>query len=107
MIDTRSARIEMDGYSEGAGELEDIKRCLMTLYTTKEGTQPLDRQFGLSSDFISDPIPVAMNKYTLEVVRKTAMYEPRVQVKEVTYMQDDVNGMMIPTIHIGWGDEDE
>ena len=33
-------------------EKEDILRCLITLYSTREGSQPLDRNFGLNWDFI-------------------------------------------------------
>ena len=84
-------------------EIEQIKTNLKNLYATKAGTQPMDREFGLSIDFVGDPIPVAKSKFTLEVVRKTATYEPRVKVTEVTYEEDGENGILIPSIHLDKG----
>ena len=78
-------------------EIEQVKTNLKNLYATKAGTQPMDREFG------RDPIPVAKSKFTLEVVRKTATYEPRVKVTEVTYEEDGENGMLIPSIHLEKG----
>lgn len=101
MINTGAIQLDFD-YS--SPEIEDIKRCLTTLYTTREGEQPLDRDFGLRVDFLSEPLPVAQSKFALEVVRKTAIYEPRARVKEVTYTQDEVGGQMIPKVHLAKGD---
>ena len=64
-------------------EAEDIRRCLNTLYSTREGSQPL---------------PVAQQEYAFEVVRKTRVYEPRVDVKEVTYAFDGESGRMRPVV---------
>lgn len=100
-FDTSGVKFEFD-YS--SPEIEQIKRCLRTLYATKEGEQPLDRNFGLKVDFVGDPMPVAKNKFALEVVRKTAQYEPRAQVKEVTYEEDGVGGILIPKVHLTKGD---
>lgn len=85
-------------------EIEQIEVNLKNLYATKEGTQPLDREFGLNIDFVGDPLPVAKNKFAVEVVRKTAIYEPRVKVTEVTYEEDSTNGRLIPSIHLERGD---
>lgn len=100
MIDTNAIQLEFD-YSPS--ELEDIKKCLGVLYATREGEQALDRAFGLNTSFLSEPMPVAQNKFALEVVRKTAIYEPRVRVVEVTYTQDEVGGQLIPRIHLAKG----
>lgn len=103
MIDT-NAKLKFDFQ---LSELADIRRCLTILYATKEGSQPLDRNFGLSRSYLDKPLPVAQNEYALEVVRKTALYEPRVQVTEVTFEFHSDTGNMIPTIHFTKGEEDE
>lgn len=103
MIDTSGIQLDFDYNSP---EIEDIRRCLTTLYTTHEGEQPLDRSFGLNADFLSEPMPVAQSKFALEVVRKTAIYEPRVRVKEVTYTQDETEGRIIPKVHLAKGEGD-
>ncbi len=84
-------------------EREDIRRCLMTLYSTREGSQPLDRNFGLNWDFIDKPLPIAQQEYNFEVIKKTSEYETRVKVKEVSYSYDD--GKIIPVIILKKGEE--
>lgn len=83
-------------------EREDICRCLMTLYSTREGSQPLDRNFGLNWDFIDKPLPVAQQEYNFEVIKKTRQYESRVRVKEVSYSHKD--GKIIPVITLMEGE---
>lgn len=88
-------------------KIEDIKRCLVTLYSTKAGQQPLDREFGLSSDFVGTPIEVCKNLFALEVIEKTERYEPRVQVIDVTYKENYENGYLEPVILLGASDDYE
>lgn len=101
MVDVGEIRIQFD-YS--APESEDILRCLKTLYATEEGSQPLDRGFGLNWGFIDKPMLVAQQEYAFEVIRKTKEYEPRVKVEEVTYELDSKSGRMNPVIRLGKGD---
>ena len=99
-FDTKNVRFQSD-YS--GSEIEQIKTGLRMLYATKAGSQPMDREFGLNIDFVGTPLPVAKNKFTLEVVRKTAMYEPRVNVTEVTFTEDLERGVLTPEIHLEKG----
>lgn len=104
MINTDNIKLKFD-YSSPM--IEDIKRCLSTLYSTREGSQPLDRNFGLNCSFVGKPIPVARNEFALEVVEKTEMYEPRAKVSDITYEYNENDGVMHPTIHLEKGDEYE
>lgn len=94
-------------FDYSSSEIEDIKRCLMTLYSTKAGQQPLDREFGLTSDFIGAPIEACKNLFALEVIEKTERYEPRVQVIDVTYKENYDNGYLEPIILLGSTDVNE
>ena len=94
--------IQME-FNYNSTEIKDIKKCLSILYSTREGEQALDRSFGLNLDFLSMPMPVAQSQFALEIVRKTAIYEPRVKVVEVTYSYDEIEGQMIPKIHLAKG----
>lgn len=67
------------------GEVADIKRCLETLYQTAEGTCPLDREFGLNTDFVGLPIDVAKNLFAVEITDKTDRYEPRATIKTINF----------------------
>lgn len=104
MIDTLNTLIKLDFSSD---EAEDIRKCLATLYSTAEGEQPLDREFGLSREYLNYPLPAAKSVYALEVVNKTAIYEARVAVDSITFEQDNLNGNLIPIIHLVKGDEEE
>lgn len=93
MIDMNSAVIDSDGFLS-----EDIMSCLHCLYSTVEGTQPLDREFGITIEAVDKPPQVAKNIYALDVVEKTEKYEPRVEVKEVTF--EAVREKLIPHIKL-------
>ena len=81
-LDLESIKVTFD-YSNG--QTEDIKRCLETLYSTAEGTVPLDRSFGLNNDFVGMPIDVAKNLIAVEITDKTDRYEPRATIKEIIF----------------------
>lgn len=95
MLDAAKVEIQFDYNSP---QSKDILRCLMTLYTTREGSQPLDRNFGLNWDFIDKPLPVAQQEYAYEVIKKTKEYETRAKVKEVKYQYEEESGKMKPIV---------
>lgn len=100
MIDTNNIRLRLDGDSE---EIEDIRKNLSMLYATRAGSLPLNRDFGLEGDFISQPLPVAKSEFEFEVIRKTEIYEPRVRVEKVVYEYDSTNGAMKPIVYLKGG----
>lgn len=81
-IDLNNITVTFD-YSNG--EVADIKRCLKTLYQTPEGTCPLDREFGINTDFVGMPINVAKNLLAVEITDKTDKYEPRATIKTINF----------------------
>lgn len=91
-------------FEEDIPEIEDIKRNLTSLYSTRAGTIPMDREFGLDNSFVSKPMPVAQNELALEIVEKTERYEPRVTVESVTYVTDSIIGKMVATVHLEKGE---
>lgn len=79
----------------------DIVRCLNTLYSTRAGSQPMRRDFGIDYDgVVGYPLEVAKNKLALEIIEKTEIYEPRVTVTSVDFDVEASNGKLIPIIHI-------
>lgn len=100
MISSRDAVINLVGFPEN--EAEDIRRCLATLYSIREGEQPLDRELGLRMDYLDKPANIARNLFALEVIEKTKKYEPRVEIERVTY-EFSGNGMMRPVILVRKG----
>ena len=89
-------------YSIDYSELDnDIVRCLNTLYSTRAGSQPMRRDFGIDYDgVVGAPLEVAKNKLALEIIEKTETYEPRAAVTSVDFDVDVNNGRLIPIIHV-------
>lgn len=101
MINIQAAVITIDGIEKS--EAEDIRRCLTTLYSVREGEQPIDREFGLKQDFLDQPVPIAKNMLALEIIEKTRRYEKRVKVERVEYAVGEA-GQLIPVINLKRGD---
>lgn len=79
----------------------DIVRCLNTLYSTRAGSQPMRRDFGIDYDgVVGYPMEVAKNKLALEIIEKTEIYEPRVVVTSVDYTGEAAEGKLVPIIHV-------
>ena len=101
MIDMNEVVIVLNDVKES--EVEDIRRCLTTLYLIREGEQPLDRNLGLSQEFIDKNDPVARNLLALEIIEKTKQYETRVAVEKVEY-KSAKEGTLIPVVYLKGSD---
>lgn len=70
-------------YTGGGAEALDAQ--LRLLLSTREGSIPLDREFGLNLDFTDRPAAAVKTLYTAEVTKKTAKFIPSVRVLEVSW----------------------
>lgn len=100
MIDFSSTVVELSGDSEKQKEVQDIAKCLRTLYSTPIGSQEGDRELGIDSNiFVDKPLPVAKGLYVAEVTEKTASFEPRARVVRVDWLDSDaLHGVVIPKV---------
>lgn len=79
-------------------EFNDITLCLNTLFSVKAGEQALDRDFGIDYDgIVGLPQPMAENALSLEIIEKVEVYEPRVEIEDISYSVDS-KGTLIPSI---------
>lgn len=97
MIDVNKAVINLNGFAES--EIEDVRRCLATLYSIRTGEQPLARNMGIDTSFLDKPMNIAKNLFTLEIIDKTKKYEKRAEVVKIEYKFEE-EGRMIPVIYI-------
>lgn len=98
MIDYQAVKIgDINFSAQGSTE---IYENLKVLYTTSEGSVPFDRSFGINTDFIDEPFPIAKGKITVEYIQKTRKYEPRAVVQEVLFEEDTSLGRFIPKVVI-------
>ena len=72
---------------------------LALLLSTREGTMPLDRAFGLNMDFVDMPPEAAKSLYTAEVTEKVSKFIPEVRVQEVTWTGGNT-GKLFPKVVI-------
>lgn len=89
-----------------ATELEEMQRNLNLLYSTRAGTCPGDRNFGLEQDFEGCPVDVAKNLFALEAIEKTETYESRAEILNIEYTQSE-DGNLTPKITIGQKDPED
>jgi len=82
-------------YTEIEAVLNDIDSRLSLLLSTRQGTIPLDRAFGLNMDFVDMPPETVKSLYTAEVTKKVAKFIPEVRVKSVTWSTGET-GTLIP-----------
>lgn len=94
-------RIDLEGDGFSQEEYADIKLCLETLLSIREGSQPLDRSLGINYEGIAGyPMNVARNMLSLEIIEKVEQYEPRVEVESIEFRdEDNADGMLRPHIH--------
>lgn len=75
----------------------DILRCLHTLLGIRAGTQPADRELGISWECLDGPPETAEALFLLELEDKVEKYEPRAEVSEVTF-EHSADGKLCPHI---------
>lgn len=97
--------VEVDlnlGFDYATGnEIEDIRRCLSTLYSTPVGSAGLYRDFGIDTSILDNPTEIAKQLFAVEIIKKTEQYEKRVEVVEVTYQQN-IDGLLKPKVVINY-----
>jgi len=81
------------------GTTSEISENINNIISTPEGTVPFDRNFGMDMSLLDEPINLAQGLITVEIIRKVKLYEPRVNVKEVTFESDD-NNNLIPKVRV-------
>lgn len=79
--------------------MAELDRKLALLYSTREGTMPLDREFGINMDFVDMPPEVAKSLYTAEITKKTAQFIPEVRVQSVQWSHGG-EGVFYPKVVI-------
>lgn len=82
-------------------KLEEIFQNVNTIIGTISGTVPLSRKFGTLETYIDDPTPISKIKFIPEIKEKVERYEPRVQVLEVRYGPESLDGLVQPIVIIG------
>ena len=82
-------------------EAEEILQNVRTILTTRIGTVPLHRDFGVSWDHLDKPYPVAKSMMMVEVIEAIQEFEPRAKVESVEFdetTESAMEGLLKPRV---------
>lgn len=88
-------------FSSGSDKL---KRRMDTLLSTRAGSVPGDRDFGVSWECLDAPPEVAESLFYQELLTKTERYIPEVRILKVAFEHRPDSGEMIARIECEGGD---
>lgn len=94
---------EKAGLKIGARGIEQIIQNVKVILATVKGSVPLDREFGVAADFLDSSLPVSRALYAAEAVRAVNAHEPRAEVVQVLWGEDQeglMDGVMSPVVRI-------
>ena len=81
-------------------EVEEIIQNVRTILTTRRGSVPLDRSFGIDTALIDLPVTAIKGRLTTEIIEAVERFEPRVEVKEVKFAGDAADGAVYPAVKV-------
>lgn len=85
----------------GATGLAQLEQEIRTLLGTRKGSVPLDRDFGLSWDYLDLPLTEAMQHMVAEIGQKLEKYVPRIKVRDIAFTSSDpVEGLLLPIVTV-------
>lgn len=90
-------------------EVREILQNVRTILSTRKGSVPLGRDFGLTWAHIDKPMPVAKMLMRSEVIDAIEEYEPRATVVSVDFDEDTasaMDGILKPRVVVQIGEEE-
>jgi phage baseplate assembly protein W len=84
----------------GTSGIQEVMQNVKLIIMTRKGTQPLDRDFGISFDFLDSPMPMVQVKVEQEIFMALRKYEPRAVLKQITWNSDPISGSVKPNVSI-------
>jgi phage baseplate assembly protein W len=84
----------------GLTGVPEVIQNVRTILTTRRGTVPLDRDFGISFDFLDSPINKTQAKAEQEIFLQLKRYEPRAVLKQIIWESDALSGQIFPSVKV-------
>jgi phage baseplate assembly protein W len=84
----------------GASGVQEVMQNVKLIIMTRKGTQPLDRNFGISYTFLDSPMTRVQALIEQEIFMALRKYEPRAILKQVTWNGDPISGSVRPNVSI-------
>lgn len=86
-----------------ASVVAEVLQNVRTILSTRKGSVPLDRDFGISWEYLDRPIDVAQMLMRSEIIDAVSKYEPRATVESVVFegsAEDALDGILRPKVTI-------
>lgn len=80
-------------------EVSAILQNIALILATPKGSAPFYRDFGISSEFLDKPVPVAKVMMISEVREAVEAWEPRASVIGVSF-KEGVPGKLVPVVEV-------
>ncbi len=93
-----------------SSEVREILQNVRTILSTRRGSVPLDRDFGLTWEQVDRPTSVVMMNLRSEIIDAIEQYEPRATVVSVDFDEneaDAMDGIMKPRVTVSIGEDEE
>jgi phage baseplate assembly protein W len=84
----------------GLTGIPEVMQNVRTILTTRRGTVPLERDFGISFDFLDSPINITRAKAEQEIFLQLKKYEPRAILKQIMWKTDVISGQILPSVKV-------
>jgi len=84
----------------GLTGVPEVMQNVRTILTTRRGTLPLDRDFGISFEFLDSPINTTKAKAEQEIFMQLKKYEPRAILRQIIWIVDAMSGKISPTVNV-------
>jgi phage baseplate assembly protein W len=84
----------------GLSGIPEVMQNVRAILTTRRGTVPLDRNFGISFEFLDSPINTTRAKAEQEIFSQLKKYEPRAVLKQIMWETDALSGQISPTVKV-------
>ena len=77
---------------------EEVIQNVRTILTTRRGSVPLDRDFGMDTSIIDQPVNRIRALITTNIIETVERYEPRAEVMAVDFSGDGEDGIVVPHV---------
>ena len=84
----------------GATGVNEVIQAVRTIVSTRRGTVPLDREFGISHDFLDTPVLGVRARIEQEIFLQIKKYEPRAILRQILWSDDAISGTIWPCLKI-------
>ena len=82
--------------------LRSVAQNIALLFSTKKGTVPCYREFGIPMKFIDKPEPIAKTLIMSEAVEAAEIFEPRAEIRGISFVT--INEKTYPKIEVSLKD---